>query len=52
MAWEIYQLGTYVSLAAYNSKSPEPGRAADRTFKVEKSKLLYGHAVPRFRAPG
>ena len=41
-----------LSLAAYNSKSPEPGPAADRTLKVQKSKLLLGHPAPRFRSPG
>ena len=30
---------------------PEPGRAADRTLKVEKSKLLSSHPAPRFRVP-
>ena len=30
-----------LSLAAYNSRSPEPGRAADRTLKVQ-AKLLLG----------
>ena len=40
-----------LSLAAYNSRSPEPGPAADRTLKAQKSKLLLGHPAPRFRSP-
>ena len=39
-----------LSLAAYNSRSPEPGPAVDRTLKVQKSKLLLGHPAPRFRS--